>query len=137
MSKFKFFITGGLALLFFLTATNSSVARNNPRPIDHLTQYSHPWGGDENSGGSLNVTVTPVYPKDSDPYRYVDGTKTGIVFGVFQFIWDNVEVFLTSYTRGSDAGGKTAQGSSATGSSFTTPGSNTASSAGFGGKGGQ
>lgn len=143
MSKLKFFVAVSLALLFVTTATTTSEARNNPRAIDHQTQYSHPWGGDENGSGGVVITATSVNSNDFNSYRYADGTKTGIVFGVFHFVWDNIEVFLTSYARHSTTNGKAVAGTSATSSSFTSSGSNTASGsnaaspAGSGGKGGQ
>ncbi len=137
MSKLKFFIAVSLALLFVMTATTTPEARNYPRTLDHQTGYSHPWGGDENGGGSVIITATSVNPNDFNSYRYADGTKTGVVFGVLQLVWDNVEVLLTSYSRSSITNGKTTDRTSVTSSSFTSSGSNTAAPAGSGGKGGQ
>jgi len=137
MSKLRFYIAFCLALLFVMTTATTPKARNYPREVDHQTQYGHPWGGDENVGGGTNITATSVQPNGNTPYRYVDGTKTGIVLGAFQFIWDNIDVLLTSYTRGDISGGKTARGSSVTSASFTSTGSNSATPAGSGGKGGQ
>ncbi len=114
MSKCKFLIIFGIALLLTLVTTTSSEARNTPRIIDRDTEYSHPWGGDENSGGTVNSVVTPVQPDDSYQYKYIDGTKGGLVFGAVQFFWKNFEAFLTSYTLGSSYDTKTTRDGSTT-----------------------
>ncbi len=134
MSKFKFLIIGGVALLLTVSATTSIEARNTPRPIDRRNEYAHPWGGDESSagGGVVEGTATSVQPDPKNPYQYVDGTKAGLVFGAVHFFWENVEVFFTSYTYGTRDYGK-----STSDNNTTSAGSSSSNSLGFGGKGGQ
>ncbi len=135
MSKFKFLTALGLLLLFILTSATSSEARNRPRVVDHQDQFSHPWGGDENSGGSIDFTATPVQPDIYNQYRYINGSKTGMLFGAVQFLWDNVEVYFLSYTRGGAVdGGKISRGS---GMVTQSAGSNSLTSGESGGKGGK
>ncbi len=135
MSRFKFLTALGLLLLFTLTAATSSEARNRPRLVDHQDQFSHPWGGDENTGGSIGFTATPVQPDTYNQYRYIDGSKTGMVFGAVQFLWNNIEVYFLSYTKGESLdGGKISRGSGLTTQSADP---NSLTSGGSGGKGGK
>ena len=135
MSRLKFLTSFGLLMLFVLALTTSSESKNRPVLIDHDQEYSHPWGGDENNGGDNGFVATTVQPDSNDYYRYVNGTKSGIVFGALNFLFDGVELFLRSYSTGVYSGDKRSSGPGATSTSLGS--SNTLSSGGFGGKGGK